>query len=538
MAQMTIDLSGKRGLAPNFWGDFSGTTAQPNLLYEAKDGQMVGGIYNPFKTPGYLSPANNGFKTITGAIANNIRASIYDPVSNDAYFAENSTQIWGLDDLTDVSLTSLNTVTGAIFTDMEIYTVNGTKKLFYSYQKSGGGNIGIASIPYASDNDTWLSATCSGGATLGETNDHLMIPADNGFMYILDGYSVHKIDGTSTGGTNGTASMNVVQFPTYFKLIDGIDFRGNLWIAIQGTVNSGHVEQGSNNQIICGVYIWDRLTSVTKMREFIPLVGVKEIRKIYLGHDNTIRLIVISANRTTQILKFDGNSFQIIYELGMQDYPVYRDSVQVTTYGVYWLTYGGYIYFNGIITPGSEEGLFKIGDIYNKATTWNGAGAILFGGYNSQTSNLQNARALLLSYLDGSTYSMRRWQIDGTGTFDSVTQSTHVGSIYTPVKFLSPISTINKIWIYMTPLGSGGEADTTAQATLSIYFNQSTTAWATKNITRNDIAKGYIEIEVNKQYINAIQFKITYSTSVTISNIYDFRPSFALINYQPTNTLK
>ena len=53
MAQLTIDLTGKKGLTQKFWGDaYLGSVSKPALRYAGKEGQMAAGTYNPYKRYG------------------------------------------------------------------------------------------------------------------------------------------------------------------------------------------------------------------------------------------------------------------------------------------------------------------------------------------------------------------------------------------------------------------------------------------------------------------------------------------------------
>lgn len=537
MAILQMDLSGKNGLAKGFYsGHFTGTTPRWNLIYEAEEGQLAGGIYNPFRTPGYLNPANDTFDAVTGSIGLT-RAIVYDATNDDTYFAENGTQLWQLTTYDDAALASIRTVAGAVLTDLEIYTVNGTKKLFYAYNKSGGGNIGMVDLPATTFSDTWFSGTASGGFTLSADGDIFMVPADNGRLYIFDKYEVHELNGTSSGGTNGTA-QRMLAFPTYFVLTDALDYRGNIYMTIQSEALAGSGNLGATAPQVCGVYIWDRQSTAVKMRDFIPVKGIKEIRKIYLGSDNIIRILAITLERKTVIKKYTGTSFETVHELGPLAYPQYRDSVAVFPDYVTWVGVDGIIYANGLAPTSTKDSLFQIGTL---ATIAGGAptavGAIFPMYRNASTTTLVNSAGLFITYTASATSYVKRWVIHGTGSsmpIGSSASSRYVGNIYSPVKLIPPMSTVKKIVIYMAPIATTGS---TTAASVLIFFNQSTSSWATKTVTYDDCAKGYIEIEVNKQYINAVQFYITYASGA-VSAATDFQPYLALIDYQPTNTLK
>ena len=71
-----------------------------------------------------------------------------------------------------------------------------------------------------------------------------------------------------------------------------------------------------------------------------------------------------------------------------------------------------------------------------------------------------------------------------------------------------------------------------------IYFNGASgvNSFKSTTITRDDIAKGYKHIEINKPYVNSVQLYIFYNSDVAVSATTDFAPSFALVDYSPTNT--
>ena len=153
MSKLTIDLSGRKGLAPKFGGDSDRTVATPELRILGAEGQVADGIYNPMKRYGYLSPANNTFTDVTvggSAPSVKITSSQYDIENNDFYFAEEGRNIYKGDTLDDVALTSVldlgATGTPRIF-DLELYEMNGTKKLYYLYETGGNMEIGNANTP-------------------------------------------------------------------------------------------------------------------------------------------------------------------------------------------------------------------------------------------------------------------------------------------------------------------------------------------------------------------------------------------------------
>lgn len=134
----------------------------------AAPGQVLDGTYNPFLRQGYMTPTNDQPVTVTLDQTQNahMSASIYDAVNNDFYFAENATQIFKGDTTADTTLARVVSITGATsIGDLEIYMVNGVRKLFVMYNNaSGDADIAISNLPYDSGTDdlTWLTATVSG----------------------------------------------------------------------------------------------------------------------------------------------------------------------------------------------------------------------------------------------------------------------------------------------------------------------------------------------------------------------------------------
>lgn len=539
MAKLVIDLSGRAGLAPKHQGDVNDSTGAPSLRYLGTDGQMAQGIYNPFRFYGYMSPATNSHVTFTEADAtdsfsNQLRATVYDSTSQTFYLAENGNNIWYSDFSGPFALDSCfagSGISGATFTDLEVYQVNGTRKLFYAYAKSGGGNIGIATLPFAANNNTWLSATAASGFNTGATNDVFMMPADNGFMYVADGNALHKIDGTANGGANGTATGNVLLFPSDFKLVDGFDWRGNLWLAMQSVAPVGAAGTSSHNERITGVYVWDRQSTQVRMRDFVPIPGIKEIRKIYVAPNGDVRAIVISSDRFTQIRRFNGTTFEIVEELGISAYPVYRDSVTLMGGLVVWLGADGTWYGHGSIMPGEKEALYQLGSVAGTVGTITSTGAILLLDANFSTTT---TRSGVMWGAKGAATHVKMWFPHGQGSPESTTMNGHAGDVYSLVKYLPKLSTVDDLVIVGRPTTS---ANGTTEATVSVYYNQSTTAAKVFTVTDTLMNKGYIHIPLGKPYVNSVQLKISFATGTTLG-VNDFTPAYAVVNYTPTDTFK
>ncbi len=550
MAKLQIDLSGKGGLAPRFWGDYDRTVATPELRILGAPDQMADGIYNPLRRYGYMSPSTTGTKDLTftgGTLGGTPTSTIFDAENNDFYFGERGQQLWKGDTLDDTEL-ALAVDLGANNTihDLEIYQINGSRKIFVIYDRFGYMDIAVSNLPYDSTTDSpnWLTNySAAGTATSGAnatgafsntlTNDAFIRTADNGFAYIFQDNNIHKIDGTTDGGISGTVSANVLQFPGYFQITDAIDYRGNMYVAIKQDQLSPYTILTPHTSNV-GVYIWDRLTSIVRTRDYIPIQGVKGIRKIYVAPNGAIRIIALNSENIVQIMEFNGSVFKTIEQVGVNNaYPKYHDSLAVFSNFTIWLGFDGVIYAHGSTDIGGKEGIFKLNDL--NITNLN-AGAILFGGGNndSYTTGFKSTRVgLYMGMREEGVDKIKMYDIYGTGGNGTISlSSTHQGDVFTLVKYLPQMSTINYVDIYMMQVRDPG---TTKVADIKIYFNQSATEWATKTITRDDSIRGYVRIDIDKPYINSIQLEVEFNTSQTVG-VFDFSPSMAIVDYQPTNT--
>jgi hypothetical protein len=446
MAKLNIDLSGIKGLAPKFYGDANDAAGRPQLRYLGAPGQMAQGYWNPFRAFGCMAPptsmANSSLGIAESDFSNNfdseMRAVLYDSIgttgsNGKGVWLADKDNVWfqnahGPNGFVMANAQNLSTNTPKI-TDLEMYQVNGVRKIFFAYQENSGigGDIGFINPDITGTNPTWLSTTVAGAFQTGATNNVVMIPADNGFMYLLDGSTLHKIDGTIGGGVHGTAFPNVLVFPADFTLVDGLDWQAHIWIAIQTTSSFATGNAASYNEREVGVYVWDRqTTTLNTIQNFIPITGLREIRKIYVTPQGELRVLGISSERLVQVRRYNGATFELVQELGLGAYPKYRDSV--TTLGglIVWLGNDGVLYAHGKL-PATQAGtiyytqdqLFILGNMRalpNKDFT---PGAILaygsgtVGAFGSPPTTLPG---IIFSYADSNGNNrVYQWIVSGTG---------------------------------------------------------------------------------------------------------------------------
>jgi hypothetical protein len=421
-----------------------------------------------------------------------------------------------------------------------LYTFGATKKYDASWQ-----NITIADSSFdfsliAGPRQAWWTVEASGadpgiGSNLSEvvpnsTSTNFLQKADNGYCYWFTANQIHKLNGGPSGGTLGTITPEILVFPEYLKCVDAIDTNGKLYIALENTPIVGATTTRNYLADVCGVYIWDRQATVLGTRDFIQLPGVREIRKIFETRDGQIRVITINNDRQTEIWGLVNSVFVNMAQLGVGAYPPFRDSMTIINNMNTWLGYDGKMYAWGKLTPQSRESLYIYGDATTQTVNTFTSGVLLSG--NEPASGQQ--QAMFLSWVDNTTPKMSKWYPHGTGTIDTLIQNPHQGDIYTTVQQIPSFSTLDRIRIIMLPYAGSG---TSAVANIKIYLNQSTTPWATKPVTANDIAKGYIEIPIRKPFVNSYQLEIEYVTSTTLGTS-EFNPIYAEVIYTPEGQQK
>ena len=87
-----VDLSGRGGLAPRYFGDLPYDEGNQNLRTLALENQYVEGFCNPISKLGYMSPANATTKAVTPTYDYNISFYTY----NSKYYVTTETSVNGI----------------------------------------------------------------------------------------------------------------------------------------------------------------------------------------------------------------------------------------------------------------------------------------------------------------------------------------------------------------------------------------------------------------------------------------------------------
>lgn len=560
--KMYIDLSGRGGLAPRWFGDEGDSIMQhPQYRYIGTQDQitatlgestaydLAAGIWNPSRRYGYMAPANNSFTSVTagaGSFSNVIRATCYDPLSQTAFYAENGKNLWQNTSITTNSWT-LNSnftwpLTSALyFTNLAMYQINGVPFVFASYvtttanegdvlvMQPGGSGTGATA--------TWLSGTASGSFNTG-SNDHFFVPS-NYYMYLCENNFVHRIDGTAaTGGSSGTVIQNVLIAASNVVFTDGISWNGNIYLAASQTSAGGTTssvapfDPSAYNSPQARVYVWDESVTTIENVEYITIQGVKIITKMYATKSGKLRMIAVSSKRTLQIREYNGVTFDVIEESAITSYGNYRDSFQVAGDCVVWIGSDMNIYQHGPVVPGEIDQLTIIGNIAASIPTGHVAGfsgASLFIDNNTLGPVSRTGMSISVFDQTASSYLNFAWYPNTTGN------TPHIGNVYSLVKFFQTPVKINyaRVYHYATPI-SGSPSQ--IQGTIGVLINQATTPQKSFSVTRADISKGYKYLPIGQPITASsvsIQALVQWNISVTTSDTTDWLPRILEIDYSP-----
>ena len=575
MAQTTIDLTGLKGLAPRYYGDKPYASSSPNLRYFGAEGQMAEGIYNPISELGYMNPANNTTKAVSGTTSYLLTSAIvaYRPTdiesstdliffSDEASVTDAQGQILQLDTYADTSLANTQTIpywatNEAMYVqDMIMYQIGGRRQIFLALKNNDASQpnpIGILTANGSTLDEDWSVNTVSGGAETNTEGDARMkfVKADNGLLYVLDCNTVHQIDGSSTGGENGTYTKSVLLFEgstapldsssdRVTELVDGVDNRGRVWIGlhINNQNESGNTYDYDGNAIPLdvGIFVWDKASSVASSQDFIYIDGAREMYSMHRLRGN-VCCFTSSTDGYTQLRVWNGSEMKVVQTLGKNANPRYRrHSLYEAGSYIMWLGADGKIYCYGAIEEGLKDALYIIGDMTNHVTTneaYSESGVFVCANKTETVTSGNNPETLAfyISFSDTGGNHLKKWYPFGVNSIASNAQTGEQGNVYSLVHQLPTLSNVGDIIIRCAPTSTGS----TTIATIKYYFNNASSPSMTKTITKTDASKGYVMHQINKQNVNNVQIEIEWSTTETLSTD-TFRPYVAIVDYEPTGS--
>ena len=461
---------------------------------------------------------------------------------NTIYFKGESTQdieTYSLStsyDLSTATLTSTDTfITNPEFDsilDIEIYTMNGHRSLYYVYSLTGSRDVfNIDYNVYDIEEDTFYKGMIYQyvNTDLSDIRDDeaFFSLSTNEFMYLLTSDKIYRIGGTELSGKYGSL-QEMIEFTNDMYIDDVEDYREYIYIAIH---RGKDINLGPNYSNECGVYVWARTSGTDSFRDYIGIPGAKRIAAMWTSHDGRLFATTINANDKGELREFKQNRFVILTELERNSYPVDKDSTTSGPNASWWIGNNGEVYAYGKINPSGANNIYKFGKLINEGDT---PGMFFYGGESAGSvsgNNWDEVESFYFSYDDGSP-QVKLWAPHANADGDYPNQVSEQGDVYTPVTYLPQMSTLKNIEIYCARTSL---SDSTTLATLKFYINQSTTPFLTKTVKAEDAVRGYIDIALDKPFVNSFQMEVEWNNSLALSEDL-FYPSQAIVRYEGTST--
>jgi hypothetical protein len=493
----------------------------------------------------------NGVRMVL--LIRNDRLSIYDPLANmydlnwsinTAVASQALTANFVAQTDTTISFTTTGYPTsGAVW----LQGVTGPAVMATYTGKSGSALTGVVankSGTVPSGTTVYSGVTGGGSPGLTDCNFNRGILADNGFVYILNGYRVHKFDGTVGGGVSGQLTYDVLNAPKNFTFYDGVDYRGTLILAINADMDSNSFQtrtlQFTPN--LCGIYVWDRLSTIVSMRDFIALQGMKIIRRIWISPKGDVLVLAEGSNNSSYLFQYTGTGFKMLQDLGKKACPVTWGGLVTGTNCSYWQGIDGILYGWGAPTANDPDMLFKLLDTnavmldkHPNATSLLQVGALLLTQYDDYSTTTGYSTGLeniygSYSYADGgSLFDTFRYIPHAVDILDSITPKASAGNVYSIVRRLPMFASVNYVRLANLPISSSGTATI---ATIKIYKDHSATAFTTKTVSQKEAHDGNVYVAVGGDECVAIQIEIEFATTAQLG-VDDYCPIYAEVDYEP-----
>ena len=535
------------GLAPKHWNN--GTTFGNRFN---KPGQLLSEngapcLVNPFYQPGYLIPGVTTFTAITNQASFSAgKIEKFITVDDNIIDTTSGTSIYGIQAGGIIHAINPSTktliITGEwprtldatggthdahttfIGDDIVEYQLNGTRKVFYSYRDNTDGDISTW------DGSTFIAtedvfSTSTGGAVLSKTFPIKLIPSQNGFLYILNGSSIHKFDGTTDGGSTGTATLNVLTVPNHKIFVDAADHLGKMWILVEPKNTKAPTTSASRYVLYptrdISVIIWDRDSTIISTENTLRISDCSEAYAIF-PVNGVIHVLgrgtdPISAIGVQKLWAYNGTKFSVVKEIGSvtNGLPGCRGSIISYQNGILWQDVDGVIWWYGNVVQEGDKVMGSLFQVSRSGASVGGGGSMIaINGANILVER-QNSGTLVGNLALGSSTSA------GSDT-----------NLYLAPIELPKLSTINGItFVFFAETNAN-----TGTWSFDIY-NKNNATVVTKSIDLDvDIPKGYAYFPLALEKSNIIALKFSTTSGLTMATV----PKIMRIeiDYTPTPRLK
>ena len=406
-----------------------------------------------------------------------------------------------------------------------IYAGNDVKVFFddatdYWRSVDPNGSYGLDNISFIlhlNRKDNWSQNMAFGRFNEDTGKEGFLFVSDDGLLYWFSGNRVHTLDGSATGGAFGRASEGLLLFSSYTKPVSVAETRDRMYIAVEQSQPSAKSDLTVSDRI--GVFVWDRRSQVVGSTDFYSCPGASKMWALFRSGSGNIMAITTGNGNRTELRAINGNCFDVVTQFGTDAHPKNRRGITYLDRMIVWLGADGFLRAWGSPAPGYPEALYQIFE-------QTGSGTFNPGPMVNANASSSNSPKLRFAYYFDTAAStvVKDWSPHtSSGTCAQ-------GDALTATRLLPPMSTVKDMTIYCIPTGTGSDTI----ATMKFYFNMTTSNPITKTITKDMASRGYITVDINKHYVNAMQIEVEWAA---VTTDYDaFRPSIGIVNYQPTMT--
>lgn len=392
--------------------------------------------------------------------------------------------------------------------DIVLYRAGATNYVFYSWNDSGDGDVGTGTIGGIYD-DNWMSTEPdSGGVKLSGGVPHMMVEGADKKLYITNGRYIAQFDGTT--GTDGILDNDAYDLGVGWIATD-VKKYGN-FLAISS------IKTGSSSYIN---YTYKSLAQVTVWNMAEPHLGLVFplsdffVSALYPAPNGELYAFTYGKDSTTKVLRFNGSSFEALWEGRTSVYgtPPYPRSIDMYGDLLCWIP--GDVTNNFTLALDVRTRGVHVPFILNDGTTNASTGVTRAG----VLQNIQSDR-LYIGGLFGSAYKLPYLTSSSTGFTSSVDLRTRIF----PLTFNA---NIKRFRFFFSALA------TSAQAQFSLFKNYAATdvggSTDQLNLTLDNATYGAItEYEFVKTITNVSSFwvniRLTGNVAVRAVEI-DWEPS-------------
>jgi len=485
MAKKIINLTGSLGLTKKFGGDIidSGYTGynqegKPNLRYNTQDGQMAHGTYDPFIKNGYLSPSPVTILHVpqdtygSNLFSRGATATLVDDVNKTLWYVDREALFYQSAFYPSEATRYAFGSSATEYVDMTVYYLNGVRTGFLGARTSTGNIVKTFSLTSpGTKNETWSSSSVTGAFSLDQSYAISFVVSGDGFMYILNKNAVHRVDGTTIGGPNGTIYKNILVGSEDINLTHGVEFKNKMFIVVQKGYDVDY--RGSDSTDVSkfmttdkgkvGIYMWNRQATVFNSSDFIDLPGVAAVKNIWVTPSNKLCVMALTSDGTVQILIYDGTKFVAKETLPSGADTNKRHALKIYGNFTYWLANDGYIYRYGADYGDDNDVITVIGKYVNR--TWGQIEPVVlacashFYIFSKTNSNYAPDVFYVIGEFESGVYTKkvffptaREYGVVKSTTYPNLTlQEQDRGDIFTGVTLLPTLSNVKHINILCAP---------------------------------------------------------------------------------------